>query len=438
MKSFVSLLLVCTLLISCKQNAPENADATANESDTLAVQLDTYFNALTELDEFNGVILATRGDSLLLAKAYNLNEDPGSSTYVTAESQFDIHSVTKLMARYLLVKLELEEKASRKQTLDEFLPDFPMGDQITLEMLLDHVSGLPRDFEGYEGDALDMTPEEIVFWAQQQEFLFTPGTDYQYSNVGYEMVYYVLEAISGKPFAQYLQNEIFEPLGMEDTGSHFYTQQDNLRRLAKNHQLVSDSLVQVPNILPEELRTSRIYSTAHDLNLFLDHVKQEPYVSLLRDESGIIEKNGGSDGIRAQIYTDVAADFNFVLLANYDEMPFQRTIVDMVALLNGDPYQVPKAINRTGITLPDEILEQYEGTYYFADMDIPLEFKAASGGLEVFQDGESIGILQAESDSVFFEDPKAAESFEFLQDEDGAYFVMMGWKGIKLKGVLEN
>ena len=50
------------------------------------------------------------------------------------------------------------------------------------------------------------------------------------------------------------------------------------------------------------------------------------------------------------------------------------------------------------------------------------------------QDGETIGELQAESPTVFFEDPKAAESFEFIENESGTYNALMGWKGIVVEG----
>ena len=52
----------------------------------------------------------------------------------------------------------------------------------------------------------------------------------------------------------------------------------------------------------------------------------------------------------------------------------------------------------------------------------------------VLQENEKVGELKAESPVVFFEDPKAAESFEFIKNESGTYDALMGWKGIVVEG----
>lgn len=429
------ILFVLIICCGCwdKSSVPRNG--LSPEMILVRDSLDTYFSKLTALKKYNGVILAYKQDTLLLEKAYNLNEDHRSSTYVTAHTQFDIHSVSKLMTHYLVAKLETEGKLSRSQNLDMFFKGFPQGRQITLNMLLQHSSGLPRELSHIDGEEYNLGSDEIVVLAKQERLLFEPGTDVQYSNVGYEILYNIVSSMYDKPFAQCVVDEIFVPLKMNASGAHFFVTQKRLRNLAHNHVLKDSVVVKVDNIQRDEFRTARLFSTVNDLKKFLDHVKSEPYASFLKNEDGIIAKDGGSKGIRAQVYSDLENDFDFVLLANYDEMPFFDTIEDVAKLMRSEPVEFPKEINRKAILLDEMILQQYVGSYTFADFDgLILEVKVEQNHLVIFQDGKKISELQAESPTIFFENPKAAESFEFIKNDSGTYDALMGWKGIALLG----
>ena len=433
MRNYLIVLMVL-LSTSCLEDRKRDVQL-SSKMEAVKDSVDTYFTKLTELQKFNGVVLAYQKDTLLLKKAYNLNDDPQSSTYVTDSTQFDIHSVSKLMTYYLVVKLEQERKLSVEQTLNNYFEDFPNGKAITLQMLLEHRSGLPRELSGLGEQEYVLTSDEIVDLAKKENLLFAPGTNAQYSNVGYEILYNIVSKAYDKPFAQCIVDEIFDPLDMDSSGAHFFVKQDRVKNMAQNHVL-KDSLVwKVDNIQQDEFRTARLFSTVDDLKKFLDHVKQEPYASYLKNEEGIIAKDGGSKGIRAQVYSDLENHFDFVLLTNYDEMPFFDTIDDMVRLLKSEPVEYPKEINRKAITLDTEVLQRYEGSYMFADFDgLVLEVKAKDNHLVIFQEGEKIGELQAETPTVFFENPKAAESFEFIKNESGTYDALMGWKGIVVEG----
>ena len=123
-------------------------------------------------------------------------------------------------------------------------------------------------------------------------------------------------------------------------------------------------------------------------------------------------------------------------MANYEEVPFQKTVEDFAKILENTPYEVPKELNRQSIELFNEILNKYVGTYSFADMgNLELTIKVENRNLIVYQDGEQIATLKAESETTFFDDPKEPESFEFVNNESGSFDVLMGWKGLKLKGI---
>lgn len=436
MRLILTIFILPILLISCKNEGKKTVDNSSHQTEKLNKKIDEYFSALNKIGKFNGVVFASKNDTIIIHKAYNLNQDKNSTTYVTKESQFDIHSVSKLMAHYLIEKFELEGKIEKSESIKKYIPDFPKGDKITIEMLLNHTSGLPRNFEYVDGDEINLTSSQIIEYAKKQELLFESGTDTQYSNVGYEVVYFIIQEISKKTFAQCLSDELLQPLGMENSGAHFYVKEKSITNLAKNHEKDDSTIVQVDNILSNELKTARIYSTADDLNKFLNHIKKEPYASLLKNEAGVIEKSGGSDGIRVEIYTNLENNYNFIFLANFEEVPFQKTVTDFSKILEGKSYEIPKELNRQPIDLASEKMEKYIGVYSFSDMNnLELTFKVENGNLVVYQDGELIATLKAESENTFFDDPKEPESFEFIDNENGSFNVMMGWKGVKLNGI---
>lgn len=421
------------LLPNCQQ---PKAPPITPEHLPLSEQFDEYFQALTDLDQFNGVIYVTKNGSEVIHKAYNLSDDPQSSLHVSTQSQFDIHSVSKVMVKYLIFKMQEAREIRLQDNLQQFIPDFPSGEKITIAMLLDHSSGLPRELEDFEGNELDLSIEEIVDKIKQEKLLFDPGTDKQYSNPGYQLLYYIVGKIKETSFEQYLEDELFSPLKMNDSGAHFYTEAKNIKNLAANHEVKEDTIIRIENILENEFKPARIYSTAADLIKMLDAFQKDP-VSTSMTEDSLIQQSGGSDGIRAHIYADLKTNTNFVLLCNFDGIPFQQTIRDMINILEKKPYQVPKELNRQSVNIKKEVLQKYQGTYYFPDMNISLVIEVGQDKLIVFQNEKIAGELSAENDSTFFEDPKAPESFEFKLNDQGKYDVLMGWRGVKVKGIRE-
>ena len=103
--------------------------------------------------------------------------------------------------------------------------------------------------------------------------------------------------------------------------------------------------------------------------------------------------------------------------------------------MEGKPYQVPVEINRKAISLPSEILKRYTGIYDFAEANhTRLAFKVQDRHLVLFQDDKKLSTLFAQSEKVFFEDPKATTLFEFIP-HGNKWDLVWTYQGIKLKGL---
>lgn len=100
-------------------------------------------------------------------------------------------------------------------------------------MLLLNSSGLPRRLSEKPKDLITKSPEELVELIKKEELVYKPGTETLYSNIGYQLVYFVIAKVSEKPFVQYVNDEFFVPLRMDDSGAHFYLEKDNISRMAQ-------------------------------------------------------------------------------------------------------------------------------------------------------------------------------------------------------------
>lgn len=397
--------------------------------------IDTYFDALTGLDQFNGTVLARKDGEVIHLAAYTMDGDIPPTMPVEIGSQFDLRSVSKLIAKIAVIQLEQDGALSRTDTVDRFFPDFPRGGEITVQHLMDNASGLPREFTDPPEDQLALTPGQIMGLAAIERLEFDPGTDRRYSNVGYQVLYAIIAEAAGKPFVHYVEEDIFAPAGMTRSGGHFYSTRPAPDRYAYGHYLRDDKLTAIEAFEREDLRPAHLYASAADLGLLLEYMAREPFISAIGSDDGVIAHAGGTRGKRAYIEANTEDGYGFVFLANYDEIPFEQTVADMRAILEGEPYEVPEAIFRTATDLPDDILRRYEGTYSFAELGhLKLTIRLEGGQLNVYQDGSNNGPLTPESETVFFEDPESRDSVEFRLREGGGYDMLLDWQGVQWVG----
>ena len=175
-----------------------------------------------------------------------------SETVSSTESIYDLASLTKvvgtttaLMILYDQGKIHLDDPVSK------YVPEFSGGDKdlVTLRLLLEHRSGLPA---GRDLWRIAHTPEEAREAVIQTPLAYRPDQYYEYSDLGADMLGFVVEAASGQRLDQFLTDHVWKPLGMEDT---FFKPADSLRE----------------RIAPTEVNPPRGYplrGEVHDENAF--------------------------------------------------------------------------------------------------------------------------------------------------------------------------
>ncbi|MBY0084060.1 beta-lactamase family protein [Brevibacillus sp. M2.1A] len=192
----------------------------ANVSDARCRQLDELFSAIAEQNNWSGNILI-----LEEGKPFYQNSI-GMANLETAErlsphSVFELASVSKAFTAMGIMILQEQGKLDYTDTVNSFFPDFPYDD-ITVENLLVHTSGLP-DYMDLFAEHWDKskiaTNQDILeqLIKHRPTVLFPPNEKYEYSNTGYALLASIVEHVAGTRFADFLQQHIFQPLDMQHT-----------------------------------------------------------------------------------------------------------------------------------------------------------------------------------------------------------------------------
>jgi CubicO group peptidase (beta-lactamase class C family) len=198
----------------------QQASAAAQTSADLA-RMEEVVQSYVSEKKFMGCVLVARGSNVLLDKGYgfaNLEWDIPNSP----AAKFRLGSVTKQFTAASILLLQERGKLKVTEPVKKYIPDAPPAwDKITIFNLLTHSSGIPNftSFPDYASqEPFDTTPEKLVGRFRDKPLEFQPGEKMSYSNSGYVLLGYLLEKISGESYEKFVQENIFVPLGMKDSG----------------------------------------------------------------------------------------------------------------------------------------------------------------------------------------------------------------------------
>lgn len=207
LKTIFVVLSVCLSLAAFAQTKTE--------------KLNELITAYADHGNFNGSVLVAQKGEILYKKAFGLANAEWDIPNQT-DTKFRLASITKQFTAMLIVQLVAEGKVKLDVPISTYLPDYPpTGNSVTLHHLLTHSSGIPSytsypNYREFMGDAF--TPGELVELFADSALEFTPGTEFRYSNSGYALLGHIIERVTGKTYEQVLQEKIFTPLKMHNSG----------------------------------------------------------------------------------------------------------------------------------------------------------------------------------------------------------------------------
>lgn len=211
-----------------------------------------------------------RDGEVLLSRGYGM-ANISAGEQVGDSSNFRLASITKQFTAMSILMLVDGGQLTLATTLPQIFPDFPpYGRAITVEHLLRHQSGL-RDYEPLVAEDAEPRPldaEVLALMMQQDAGDFPPGTDYSYSNSGYAVLAMIVEQLSGRSFAEFLDERIFTPVGMQNTVA-FVESVSSVPNRAMGYRVTEGSVeFSDQSLYSAVLGDGGIYSSLVDLTLW--------------------------------------------------------------------------------------------------------------------------------------------------------------------------
>ena len=218
----VILLWSLAALLLLGQPAPSSAQSPTSDPDVRA-QIDLFSAWLEGQIEIRGlpgiVVGVVSGDDLVWAEGFG-HADIDADRDMETDTRFRMASHSKLFTATAIMQLREQGKLRLDDPVEEYLPWFtfknaaPDDPPITIEHLLTHSSGLPREASSHWTDFDFPTADEVRALMPAREAPFSPEVRWKYSNLAYTIAGMVIEEVSGMSWADYLQQNIFDPLGM--------------------------------------------------------------------------------------------------------------------------------------------------------------------------------------------------------------------------------
>lgn len=291
----VRLLLVAALSLQVfAQSAPPPTTPQTLQS------IKTLLDQMVAKGFFRGNVLVAQNGSVLLNESYGMANFEWQKAN-TPNAKFRVGSLTKTMTAMLVLDLAQDKKLNLDDTIIEHLPYYrkDTGSVITIAQLLDHSSGLPSftslpEFN-HSISRIRIPTTTFVKRYCQPDLLTPPGTAFYYSNTGFFILGAIVESVTGKSYAESLQERVLTPLGMTNTA--YGQNSDILPEFAYPYMMEGCVNAVAPfTEMSVPFSAGGVHSTVEDLNKFNNGISRNtvlnPHYTKLMLTSHISEGHG--------------------------------------------------------------------------------------------------------------------------------------------------
>ena len=229
------------LVLAAAANCMVTAATLAEPAADAAKELASYFNTVVAENKLSGVVLVAKDGVTIASKAAGV-ANKVTNAPIDLNTKFNLGSMNKMFTAVAIAQLAQAGKLSFTDTVGKHLPDYPnkeVADKVTIHQLLTHTSGMGM----YWGAKFKEQREKLLTVAAHlplfasDALAFPPGERFQYSNAGYMLLGAIIEKVSGEDYYSYVQDHIYKPAGMNDTG--FYQPDKETPNLAVGYTRMS-------------------------------------------------------------------------------------------------------------------------------------------------------------------------------------------------------
>lgn len=398
--------------------------------------LDTLFSRLERNQKLMGSVLISKNGKTLYGRGFGQSQ-VGQLTAVnnTINTVYRIGSITKMFTATMVMQLVQEKRLKLTDTLARWFPQIPNAEKITLDQMLTHHSGI----HNFTEDTAFMPWQDTVkssaaILSHIASFPsdFEPGSKAAYSNSNFVLLGYIIEAVTGMPYAQVLQNRITRPLKLTQTGFGARTIRPEAGE-ALPFAIEEGHWVAVPPSSTDVAGgAGGIVSTVGDMAKFIEalmtrHFLQDTTLKKMME----LKDRYGRGLVKFPFYDRVAYGHNghidnftstlaffpkdstvVSIVCNGVNYVFNDALIGLLSIYFGKPYTMPEFGKKAALT--EAQLKRVEGVYTTTVMPMEITVTATPTGI----------MAQATSQSAFPLEP--VSETEFANDEVGIHLEFSG------------
>ncbi|CAD0224802.1 serine hydrolase [Chryseobacterium sp. JV274] len=392
-------------------------------------EIDSIIKAYAAINKFNGTALIHYQNKNIFERSYGW-QDAEKKILNQDQSVYQIASLTKSFTALIIVKLSEEGKLSVKDPVSKFIPDYPRGNEITIEHLLTHTSGIYEVLRNKEYFSLLHTGKSIpkdkeLSFFKNEPLDFEPGTQFSYTNSGYILLGIIIEKITGLSYEDAVRKIILNPLKMSHTGFNYLALKSPYKTVPYSY--ISKTRQEKTEVWNSTLTgpAGQIYSTVEDLYNYYMGLRDYKIVSKEAFKKAttpflsgygygwfidnlygkkLINHGGNIEGSTSYFAMLPEDDLCIILLNNITSKKLEKAGNIILAALLEQPYTLPQP--KKEAVLSADILKKYVGDYQLADNSV-IHILYENGQLFIQNNKDPKVKMLAEKEDLFF-----------LQDDD--------------------
>ena len=216
------VLLCAAIALALSQQVAVAQNGAKTTKDKVA-KIQEYLTTAHKYRLFNGTALVAENGKVIYKGGFGMANMEWSIPN-TPDTKFRLGSITKQFTAMLILQLVDQGKVKLEGKISDYLPEYrkDIGDKVTVHQLLTHTSGIPS-YTSQPGffENVSRNPYKVTDFVKNyasKDLEFEPGSKYSYNNSGYFLLGAIVEKVTGKTYEQALKENIFDPLGMKNTG----------------------------------------------------------------------------------------------------------------------------------------------------------------------------------------------------------------------------
>lgn len=330
-------------------------------------RIDSLLNTIYSDDKPGASVVVVKNSKTIFKKSFGVsNIETGEK--ISSSTNFNICSLTKQFTALAILQLVQKNKLSLNDKLSHFFPGInkSIGDAITIKELLTHSSGIPDHYDYTDTKNMHHAHDSDVLNAikNADTLYFKPGSKFQYSNTAFCLLALIIEKTSGLSYSDYLEKNIFQPVGMKHTivwnekakifssatGYSFDSSQNKFIESGPGEHIffstegdggiytsVNDYVKWFAALQSDKIFSKKIIDEARSIEFIIDEEKKLGYgYGWFIDESSKPKKvyhSGSNGGFRTFSFTIPEDNFLIVIFSNRDDIDIEEVVLKMMQIL---------------------------------------------------------------------------------------------------------